>query len=205
MPVRIALWQDVDYVYGTVNGVGCVWTRGEGVTWSAIVEPSEDGMYFVDISAHDVFGRETPLRATLYYSNGLTWKTDWKSGDNYAREGVTDCARLWFNYAALRDELRADFGFDVNFSVPLLDGYATLPKAAFLNLIETALEELRVYPVLWVEGRPVWASGGSGPASADINRWEVNGREIERAMRAARQAWMYSGEDMAESGADMFF
>jgi hypothetical protein len=200
----LPLWAEVDYVAGTVNGVAAVWTKAGEFDWIAVVAPSGDGMYYIDIEAHDILGRTTPLRTTIYYSSGLHWKTDWKPTDNYARQGVTDFARLWYNYGVLRDDLNAEFAFNVRFTAPVFDGYTTKPREEMPNAVEHALKELHVLPILWVEKEVVWTTGGYAPTSDDINRWELNGRELELAMRRMRASWFYSGELLAESGAILF-
>jgi hypothetical protein len=192
--VSIPLWAEVVYVAGTVNGETAVWTKSGDTDWAAVVTPSGDGMYYVDIAAYDELGRATPFNTTLYYSYGLTWKINWRATDNWARRGIEDCARLWYNYTTLRDELVADFGFSVAFDVPALTGYETEASAAFLNAIETAMNALRVFPVPWNDKIVTWLPGARAPNYEDVNRWESNGREIELAMRRARTAWAYSGE-----------
>lgn len=205
MIVSVPLWAEVVYVAGRVNGEVVVWTRGAGCDWFAVAALSDDGMYTVDIEAYDALGRVTPFLASLYFSQGLTWKVNWRATDDWARDGVRDCARLWFNYESLRDELNADFGFDVAFNVPPLDGYATEAGSGLLNGIEAAMNALRVFLVPWNDKAALWLPGGAAPTFEDVNRWESNGREIEFVMRRVRSSWVYSGEAWAESGQETYF
>jgi len=127
----------------------------------------------------------------------MVWKTDWGPGDNYARAGVTDLARLWSNYAAIRDLLNSDFGFSVLFTAPTFDGYKTVPLAAMLNATEAALNAIHVWPVTWTPSTTVWQAGGPAPGYDDINRWECNGQAMDDQADRTRDARIYCGEAFA--------
>lgn len=62
------------YVTGTVNGISTIWTNIEKNTWESIVEKSDDGIYKVNLSITNQYGKIVTSSFTLYY--GLNLITD---------------------------------------------------------------------------------------------------------------------------------
>lgn len=65
--VSVTLPGDPIYVSGTVNSVAVTWTLVRANTWEAVADKSDDGVYFVAVTAIDGNGNATTAEFTLYY------------------------------------------------------------------------------------------------------------------------------------------
>ena len=110
----------------------------------------------------------------------LTWKTDWTEADNYARDGAEDVGRLIGNYQALAARILAKYGVNIGLEAIALKGYATVPFADFLNMIERNMARLYFKPLFPEAPRIVaWQPGERAPDHNDINRWEMSGLAVD--------------------------
>lgn len=122
----------------------------------------------------------------------LIWKTDWTAADNYARSGSVDIDRLIGNYDILATNYQRVFGIDVDLETLQTNGYRTLPFADFLNTVERNLQRLYAFPITdWIKKDVHWQPTAKSPDYTDINRWEFNGRLVDR-MIINTQNWMVS-------------
>lgn len=71
--VRVALPTEIMQVTGTVNAVPVTWNR-EGDEWVTVADKSNDGKYYVEITAVTSLAKEYEYKFTLYY--GLVLITD---------------------------------------------------------------------------------------------------------------------------------
>jgi hypothetical protein len=131
----------------------------------------------------------------------MTWKTDWTQNEFYS---YAQAQRLMGNYAALRDELNETHGFDVDFTPPTFDDYGADSDYTVLNAIEACLEALHVWDAPeWIDAPPPWTAAQPMPSCDDINRWERNGKIIERLSMQIVSARIYAGDIFA--GDDIYY
>lgn len=114
--VKVPLASNALYVSGTVNGVDCVWTRGEGNVWWTTAERTTDGVYRVVLSIIYGDGKTTSDSITLYY--GLVLVTDRTQNDvsNGTKKGCynsEDLNRVGSAMVYLRDRLN-DNGYNID-------------------------------------------------------------------------------------------
>ena len=160
-------------------GGGWYGANSRAYSWSIVdtatgITGANNGHGFVDIK----------------WTETLKWKTNWQPTEKY---NYTDAARLMGNYAALQDVLNNEFGFALDFTLPIIDGYPMIPINTAFNQIENALHQLHIWDVPWLPPPPLWDVGEYGPEAADINRWEQNAQTIENTTQNIVAAFRHSG------------
>ncbi|MBU3208680.1 Ig-like domain-containing protein [Clostridium algidicarnis] len=171
--VSIKLKSEVNYVYGTVNGVEATFTLTDTNTWSATVSKSLDGKYVISIKAYNSAGTSTSLDTIIYKIEDLIpLKTNWDPEDFYNAE---DLNRVEINTQYISELANQLFTPNIKLDTVVVDrNYSTIEFAESLNRVENNIQKLFLKGISKLQPMKTNWLVGDTFSFKDANRYEQN-------------------------------
>lgn len=189
--LKVSLGLDINYVYGTVNGVEANFSLSAPGIWTAIVSKSNDGKYVIEITAYNSLGTVTQYNVTIYRLDDLiTPKLDWKSTDYYNAE---DLSRVEANTQCIYDYL-IDMGYVPSLGLIKSWNSVGFPGLDEINRVENNIEALGISfykPAGW-GNKKIWINGKKFDYT-DANRYENNLALLMQMIKLIKDNIKYSG------------
>lgn len=171
--LSINLSSDVNYVYGTVNGVEAIFTLTSPGIWSATVSKALDGKYVISITAYNSAGTSTMLETVIYKLDDIIpLKTDWAKEDFYNAEDLNRVeADTQFIAELIKNLLLEDVRLE---PIVVNRDYTSIEFADSFNRLEGNISKLKTFDLPnWQPLKTNWKVGE--PFSyKDANRYEQN-------------------------------
>lgn len=190
--LSISLSSDINYVYGTVNGVVATFSLTAPGIWSAVVDKAANGRYVISITAYNNAGTSVQYSTVIYKLDDIiTPKIDWKAEDYY---NADDLNRIEANTQYLADYLRSLY-----YSIPTQEikvdrDIISIDFANSINRVENNIETLKnnfLTPPGY-RGIKQWMLG-MGFNYEDANRLEDNLRLLYEWAKKAKDNQIFSG------------
>lgn len=190
--LSISLSSDINYVYGTVNGISATFSLTAPGIWSAVVNKAANGRYVISITAYNNAGTSVQYNTVIYKLDDIiTPKIDWKAEDYY---NADDLNRIEANTQYLADYLRSLY-----YSIPTQEikvdrDIISIDFANSINRVESNIETLKnnfLSPPGY-KGIKQWMLG-MGFNYEDANRLEDNLRLLYEWAKKTKDNQIFSG------------
>ncbi|MEG0133414.1 MAG: hypothetical protein RR891_07680 [Clostridium sp.] len=202
--ISVLLGNNINYVYGTVNGVVANFSLTDSFTWTAMVDKATDGKYAISITAYNSLGTSNTVNTVVYSLDGLiTPKMNWTRFDKY---NIEDLNRVEANIEKTLQELQYLCSESKIGLIKVDRTYIDIEFADSINRIESNIETLKQQfytPNGWIPTKTNWKALDNF-SYVDANRLEINIKLLYDLIQSAKVNLQFCGAAMSGDDTRVF-